>query len=144
MNDSFTPASPTAPTAADAQAAGEQLGQLRAPRPYWQTRPCPDWCERGIGHNDHDHPADRAHYSNTHEVQLFNEPPIEYEPDQWGSETLAVYLRGHVDEVEPVMHFGRGDEAGMTLRLDEVDELIRTLIRLRGVARRPAGAQVAS
>ena len=104
----------------------DQLPSVRTsarPHPYWQTGPCPAWCDNL--HDDSDFVDDRRHMSNwsAHIVLTTEEPTIvKRTPDGDGPWCLpfelAVWLDQHVRDASPrvILHEGhrRIDELHLT------------------------------
>ncbi|MGC5012995.1 DUF6907 domain-containing protein [Streptosporangium sp. DT93] len=81
-------------------------------RPFWQTMPCPDWCE--ALHQDKDHPDDRGHYSELHTTPLAQHRPVQTAPGVWEPDELHLFLIQDEREATPVVRAGRG---GLTEQL---------------------------
>jgi hypothetical protein len=64
--------------------------------PFWQTRPCPEWCTQAeTGHRVNEQPTDRSHYSDALAVELTLEAaedrmPYGYPPQRIGAHLVHV------------------------------------------------------
>ncbi|MFI6513613.1 DUF6907 domain-containing protein [Streptosporangium sp. NPDC050855] len=81
-------------------------------RPFWQTAPCPAWCE--ALHRDKDHPGDRGHYGELHITPLTQHRPVQAAPGVWEPDELHLFLIQDEREAAPLVRVGRG---GLTEQL---------------------------
>ncbi len=124
----------------------EALGQRDAHRPptrrpFWQTEPCPAWCDFQNGHDDRDAVADRTHTGDERRIELLVEEPQVVDvldadlSETWGAQFIALYLAQEQGEVEPRVHIGANGGRGHHMRLAEAEQLRDALSELLEVAR---------
>ncbi|MFF0249647.1 DUF6907 domain-containing protein [Streptosporangium sandarakinum] len=134
---SRTPGGEWTPLGADQPAAGGS-GAVKL-RPYWQTAPCPAWCE--LTHDDRDQPADRFHLGADRVTPLTREAPVQVAPGRWAPEELGLCLRQGDHDDEPVAELRRGDAPAVRLTLAEAEQLQMRLSAVLAEARTaPAGS----
>ncbi|WP_344972794.1 DUF6907 domain-containing protein [Streptosporangium fragile] len=125
---------------AQARASQVPVPRPAKPMPFWQTVPCPAWCD-GL-HDDGDHPDDRGHYSGLHTSPLTQEPPVQVAPNVWGPEELHLSLHQGEREAVPVVRLSRGGRTDrmVTMTLAEAEQTHANLGALLAEARaaRPA------
>ncbi|MFD8564827.1 DUF6907 domain-containing protein [Streptosporangium canum] len=125
----------TARARTNRESAAGRVTSEPGPLPYWQTAPCPAWCENL--HTDRDHPADRIHFSPDRATALTQERGIRVAPDRWAADELALNLRQNYREDEPVIRLRRGDldTHAVTMTLAEAEQLRLHLAALLAEAR---------
>lgn len=73
--------------------------QAPGARPYWQTKPCPPWCE--VVHRDDDHHDDRSHFAtpvSMLDLSLYRD--TDYDKN-WMPGRLGLALCQHYRHAEP-------------------------------------------
>lgn len=114
-------------------------------KPYWQTTPCPSWCEGRPGasehlrHQDRDTGDDRLHSGIYHTVDLaIEDPDVELGPDIPGEPReitahpsfISMRLEQGYREAEPRIGGPHGDQHEITFTLDEAEEFAGVLFEL--------------
>jgi hypothetical protein len=108
--------------------------------PFWQTTPCPHWCE--VGHKDHEEPADRRHSSEAVDRVLFLHSTVELLAGEVFYETpfARMYLEQNWREVEAYIWLGQDESnKGFKLTLDEAQTIGEHLLDLVRQAHSTAG-----
>jgi hypothetical protein len=106
----------------------DEKGRLAWPPPEG----CPSWCTFSETHKISDHPEDRNHYGQDHEVRLSLHDPVECQligDDRWWEpEVLKVSLKQHGDAADPQIEFSLGDGAVLIkLAFHEVIEMVNAI-----------------
>ncbi len=85
---------------------------------------CAPWCVDGSGHTDAPFPEDQVCRGATVEVELSRRPLVEVADDQWGRETVHLYLLRHPGAHTPTVEMYRGELGeSVTFTLDEAEAL---------------------
>ncbi|HEV2797265.1 MAG TPA: hypothetical protein VGV65_06555 [Nocardioides sp.] len=84
---------------------------------------CAPWCVDGTGHTDARFPEDQVCRGTTVEVELSRRPLVEIAEDQWGRETVHLYLLRHPGHT-PTVEMYRGELGeSVTFTLGEAEAL---------------------
>lgn len=94
------------------------------PTPGLPAVSCAPWCVDGTGHTDAPFPEDQVCRGATVEVELSRRPLVEIADDQWGRETVHLYLLRHAGAHTPTVEMYRGELGeSVTFTLDEAEAL---------------------
>lgn len=99
-----------------------------AERASWLTRPCPSWCAQG--HEENEHPDDRACWGEDHAVALALEPRVHMSDGCLWPEQVQASIKQGRREISPRIDLGKGDDPRVSLTLVEALTLGELLIRL--------------
>jgi hypothetical protein len=100
-------------------------------RPFWLTKPCPEWC---IGrHHTADHPEDRYHHSALLSVPM----TLDKSPGDGQFEEINLSLYQGYRDAEPVVEvgFNHGTRGHFAVTLTETNRLGYLLSELYNIAK---------
>jgi hypothetical protein len=98
---------------------------------------CAHWCRYGTGHTDAALPADQTCFSEPVETPLSIAQPTAVRG--WTSQDrayVALSLKHHTRDAEPIVETGLNDSSGILLTLDEAERYASSLLHEVGRARR--------